>query len=227
MERHRQMTDEERLRAYKLRGEGNTYQAIADTLSQEAEDGRQFDRATIYRACRAMPRSHLDEPFQWHRLEEYGLPWEASSYLLTMWRDGQEGKLLPTKKRYVMPPPSVREVRWWWRIHLADPDTDMRGVWATAQQFVARELLHALLDKTVDMSDLMAYLAYRPWTDGEHLSTYLRAVKEGRIPAVKQFSMDLLDRAVDELPDDVRDRYFFMVPAAGDDLSDDEQGDEK
>ena len=32
----------------------------------------------------------LDEPFQWHRLGEYDLPWEASAFLLQMWGNVKE-----------------------------------------------------------------------------------------------------------------------------------------
>ena len=84
MEHYRQMWDSEKIKAYQLRREGMSFQTIADNLSKDADDGRKFDRATILRVCRSMPDSPLEQPFEWHRLEEYGLPWEASGYLLKM-----------------------------------------------------------------------------------------------------------------------------------------------
>ena len=79
---------------------------------------------------------------------------------------------------------------------------------------------------------LMAELAYRLRADREHGYSYRQAVEDGRIPPIKRFSMDLLAQAVDELPDGAKDRYFFMVPTAGDLTRpilepDDEQGNEK
>ena len=84
MERYRQMWDSEKIMAYQLRREGRSFQTIADILSKDADDGRKFNRATILRVCRSMPDSPSDQPFEWHRLEEYVLPWEASEYLLKM-----------------------------------------------------------------------------------------------------------------------------------------------
>ena len=88
--RYRQMKDSEKIRASQLRGDGETYQGIANILSQEAEDGRKFDRATVYRVCRSIPNLPLDQPFEWHRLDEYTLPWEAGGYILDMWREIQK-----------------------------------------------------------------------------------------------------------------------------------------
>jgi hypothetical protein len=78
------MTNKEKLRAHALRREGLSYAEIAETLSDESEDGRKFDRATIYRVCKNMPVSPLDAAFEWHKLEEHGIPWEASSFIMEM-----------------------------------------------------------------------------------------------------------------------------------------------
>jgi hypothetical protein len=84
MDRYRQMTNKEKLRAHALRREGLAYENIAETLSREAEDRRKFDRATICRVCKNMPVSPLDTAFEWHKLEEYGIPWEASGFIMDM-----------------------------------------------------------------------------------------------------------------------------------------------
>ena len=128
MERFRQMTHKEKLRAYNLRREGHSYQSIADMLSNDAEDGRKFDRSTIYRVCQSMPSLPVDEPFELIDLEEYGIPWEASAYLLEMWAFAQEHSYFPEIPKYVVwqiPKESFRQARWWWRVHLAAPDLSL------------------------------------------------------------------------------------------------------
>ena len=187
--RYRQMRDPEKIRASKLRRQGMSYQAIADALSDEAKDGRRFDRATIYRVCRAMPESPLDEPFEWHRLEEYELPWEAGAYLLETWRIVMDGEINQFKELGQVLP-TVRQVKWWWRIHQAAPEIGSKSdVWFLAQRFVNRELTHQVLNKPLFLADLEANLAYKPWEGWpenlERFEAYMKAVSEGRIPQIQ------------------------------------------
>lgn len=127
--------------------------------------------------------TQLDKEFEWHKLEDYDLPWEACSFLLPMWSWVKESGPFPTRG-FHFPSPSAREVRWWWRIHLVDLELDYMWVWTIAQWFVARELIHDLLDGPLELADLEAYLAYRPWRK-DNLAIYRRAVEDGRIPVVK------------------------------------------
>ena len=134
--------------------------------------------------------AHLDGPFAWHKLEKYGLPWEASAYLLEMWAFVREGKVMSVfPKESRMLSPTVREMIWARRVHLATPDVGMRDVWLLAERFVYRELCHEVLGERLDMADLEAQLAYRPWEgwpdNEERLDIYRRLVGDGRIPALK------------------------------------------
>ena len=172
-----------------------SYEAIADILSNDSEDGRKFDRATIYRAYKSMPELPIDAQFQWHKMdnEEYDLPWEASAYLLELWRFTVERGVYSLEE---MDLPTVREVRWRWRIHLADLDLDMSGVLSLAWAFWAREIMQDLLEVPMELDDLEALLAYKPWQNNEMFEDYLRAIREQRIPFINGFSIDEMDKKI-------------------------------
>ena len=88
------MTASEKKKAKELRRSGLSHQVIADTLRDESIDKREFDRTTIYRACRSMPDLPIDEPFQWRNIQDYGLPWESSAYILDFWAQAIELSLI-------------------------------------------------------------------------------------------------------------------------------------
>src|SRR5918996_4513578 len=63
---------------------------------------------------------HLAAAFDWHRLEEYGLPWESSNFLLKMWaeiNEGDPGFDSGDSWRYTGRTGglTVREAKWAWR----------------------------------------------------------------------------------------------------------------
>ena len=94
--------------------------------------------------------------FEWHRLQEYGLPWESSDILLSVWK-----RVCHMREDSSTPLPTVRQARWWWRVHLAAPDvTDPMDLFLLAQRFVIREILSDLLGQSAEMRDLDAHLAY-------------------------------------------------------------------
>ncbi|MDP6495748.1 MAG: hypothetical protein QGI09_10120, partial [Dehalococcoidia bacterium] len=80
--------------------------------------------------------------------------------------------------------PEVRRVKWWWRIHSAATDLDMRDVFWLAHRFVERELANELLGEKLEFDDLEAFLAYRPWKGPEKEMAYLVAIDDKRINAV-------------------------------------------
>ena len=188
------MTDPEKLRVAKLRREGYSYAAIAEMLSEEAEDGRRFDRATIYRVARAMPPTPKDDPFQWHLVEEYGLPWEASRFVLDVFLHyrRQESRFHTDHPDVQRPPnyncgPSVREVLWCWRVHLALPEEPIEHVAGWADDLALRELARDVFADPFDIAGIEAWFAYRPWIDEEHQREYDQDVGSGIIPARPPF----------------------------------------
>ena len=135
----------------------------------------------------------LDEPFQWHRLGEYDLPWEASEFLLQMWGYVKElSRDLEWSLQYSapLPAPTARQAKWWWRVHQAAPDQDNLFVWMWATQLLQCDLFKDILKKTVDVSGIEAYLAYRAWQSPKQQTDYDQAVKDRRIPPLPAAARD-------------------------------------
>lgn len=153
----------------------------------------------------------VDAPFNWHKLDSIGVPWDASAYVLEMWawvlEDGPFNGTTTTHR------PSMREVKWWWRVHLADPDMNMFGVWRMAQGFTAREIASDYLNGPVYFDDLQATLAYKPSQSAEKWKIYLDAVEAGRIPASGYVSPEGETQLLEELLPDAQD-YFEIVGEA-------------
>jgi hypothetical protein len=201
MYHYRQMTNKEKLRANALRREGRTYADIADVLSDESEDGRKFDRATIYRVCKNMPESPLDDPFRWYQIKEHGIPWEASGFIMQMLDGAYHARQWTIENRETLGQgaleftPTFREVIWWWRVHEATPEiaqqvgrlADIRSL---GDLFVTREIAHELLALPLETADLEACLALKPWLNEERHSNYHKMVELGVVPPV---NVEILD----------------------------------
>ena len=186
----------QRLRAFQLYHDGYGPAATLNKLREE------FERPVSTRTVATWVKEfkvqveetglNLDAPFEWHRLEEYGLPWEASDYLLEILWLHQNGKIVRSPSAPA-PTPSVRQVRWWWRIHKAVPTIGKRDTWFLALRFMLRELAHDVLNLPLDVADLEAHLAYKPW-DEDRREIYNKAVEDGRIPGLKDFH-DVINEA--------------------------------
>ena len=181
----RWLTDDEKLLAHMLRQNGYSYERIAGVISEVAKDGHRPNRSTIYRAIKNMPESSEDIPFEWHRMAEYSLPWEASHYLLEMWAKVNEGEAGFTLGSIYNERLTVRQAKWCWRVHLSAPDLEFKDTWLKAQDFVYEERHHDSLGKPFDTLDLQADLAYGEWRSEDHRNRYHKAINEGRIHAKK------------------------------------------
>jgi hypothetical protein len=123
----------------------------------------------------------MDEPFQWHKLEQYGIPWEASGYLLTLWHgiwNGDLERLFSTEEAKRI---TAREVLWWWRVHLTAPDISPAHTLMWAGRFVNNEIYHLVTDTEPDFEGFYQALAYRSSEGEEQAEAHQRAVEERRI----------------------------------------------
>lgn len=159
-------------------------------LRDEAEDGRKFDRATIYRVCKKYPASREDELFQWHRMAEYSLPWEASPFLLQVLylylrHESQLYEEHPGIERPKPPRghgPTVREMLWCWRVHCAMPDLPPGTVIGWAGQLTNADIAQNVFGDPYDWTGVQALLAYKPWENKERRREYAEDIKGGIIP---------------------------------------------
>ena len=175
-------------RAYELYQENLGPTAIFDKLCEGFE--KPVSARTVSAWLRGFKElgkgvNDLDAPFEYHRMGEYGLPWEAGGYLMEMWAWAREFWAdLAEKLGDTEPPhPTVRRACWWWRVHSLVPEESMFDVYIWAQAFSWRELRHDVLDETVDMTGLSAYLAYRPWESAGKRFAYVQAVGHQRVPS--------------------------------------------
>ena len=196
------LSQEKEDREGKLKTIDDVYFEIEE-LWEEGRIPRKVGRGSVQR-CREkwiqLPVAvrRRDQPFEWNELEEYGLPWEAGNYLLQMWVSVKEGEAFKVMDaRFVIPPPTVRQARWWWRVHLAAPDLRPHETWCLAQRFSNREVAYDLLNKPFHIADLEAHLAYRPWESPGKLSIYRKAIGKGAIPAISVKSMEWFDIATE------------------------------
>ena len=183
-------------RAYDLYRAGLGPTAIFDKLDGEFEDPVSPRTVSNWmRGFRELKDSVVarDSPFEWHRMEEYGLPWEASRWLLDLWSVQTHGG---------RPLPTVREVQWWWRAYQAAGDLPT-GNWSTwdafqiAKAFISRELAHDLLGEPMHVADLELLVAVRPWESDELKQDYYERVEEEPVlrvqgnPLRRDFPSDL------------------------------------
>ena len=132
-------------RAYQLYHDKLGPTAIFDKLCEEFENPVSARTVSAWmRGFRGLTEEvkKLDVPFEYHRMQEYGLPWEASRYVLRLW--AFVTSMWPIFYKSA-PRPTFREVRWWWRVHLAVPELDFYDVWQLAWRFTLREQRHELL----------------------------------------------------------------------------------
>lgn len=148
----------------------------------------------------------LDSPFEWHLMDQYGLPWEATSclteflFMVEKWRviDGAQKAVSP--RLIIAPPFTVREAIWFWRLHQSAPEIEATtGNWLDvmilASQFVRRDMAADVLRQPRYMADLEALLLYKPYLDfgGQEVrhQAYHSAVDEGVIPTLRAYDIPL------------------------------------
>jgi hypothetical protein len=188
---------DQHLRAYQLWRTGLGPTAIEEKLSEEF--GKAVSDRTIAIWVKGFKGLNpvtvdLDAPFEWYRMDKYGLPWEASSFfmdMMTLWYLERTWLAESGPGNAVSFTPTVREAIWWWRLHQAAPEVGQQigSLWdiqLMAAQFVYREMALELLGIPMETADLEARLVLKPWLDQEHHEDYHRAINAGVIPPLKE-----------------------------------------
>ena len=164
----------------KLKAQGKTIEEIVHEMDLQ---GMKVGRASVAKYAKKF--DDLDRPFDWLAMESAGVPWAAGPYILSVWREAKIARRQANDKFVgidFFPQPSVREGRWWWRVHLALPDISNEDVYEIAGAFAAREIAHDLLDKPLNTADLQAWVAWKPYESEEAKQSYNDEIKAGTIP---------------------------------------------
>ena len=158
--------------------------------AQEKKIGRQLEKW-------GGPKNHdpLDEVFDWRRLIDAGLGWEASDVVLDLWAYDQKlsvDRENQTPGNSVNRPATMRKALWWWKVHCATGEfrenrielqnmTRTHFVWQAAEVFWLADWYESSLGISQDTSGNWAVLAYKPWGSIVRRDAYDRALDENRI----------------------------------------------
>jgi hypothetical protein len=112
--------------------------------------------------------------FRWPAgIEKGALPWEASAAALELlrWRDELPANIGGGR-------PTIREVKWFYRLRLAAPSLPIGEASARAQQLAFGEYADVVnTSAKVDVGLLDLRLAYRPWESPEHQAAWVKAAE--------------------------------------------------
>ena len=157
--------------------------------AQEKKIGRQLEKW-------GGPKNHdpLDEVFDWRRLIDAGLGWEASDVVLDLWAYDQKlsvDRENQTPGNSVNRPATMRKALWWWKVHCATGEfrenrielqnmTRTHFVWQAAEVFWLADWYESSLGISQDTSGNWAVLAYKPWGSIVRRDAYDRALDENQ-----------------------------------------------
>ena len=115
---------------------------------------------------------NLDTIFEWHKCEEYGIPWSASHKLLGLCYTCYEDQNKT---------PSGREGLWWWRISQAAPELKNGQIIQIGNDYANREIRSILQNFQESFKDLNTFITYKPYNQ-HRVREYNRALAVEDIP---------------------------------------------
>ena len=192
---HKQFT-KQKISAHKLYVLGLSHSEIL--LNLETAFGKAVSSRTLsywIKYFKGLDREHvsLDIPFELNQIGSHGLPWESGEYLCDMWFETIRNPVVTRQMISIDPnpdfayTPTVREAKWWWRIHLlAKDDFNYSDVYLISVHYVDRELISLITDTSANYSDLDGYMTYKPWRDGIRGSEYMEAIKLGNLTNISK-----------------------------------------
>jgi hypothetical protein len=172
----------------------NCAEILRGLLNDEKYAGREAeipDLRTIQRMAQPYRKKNpkpdpMDEPFQWDKLAEYGIPWEASEYLLSLWHGIWKGELVESVEEAERI--TARTVLWAWRVHLAAPDISQAHTLMWATRFAGNEIGHIVFGMELGFEAFYQSLAFRNFEGEDQAEAYDKAVDEGRVKPVTVFA---------------------------------------
>ena len=167
---------EQQIRSYKLFAKGSSQTAIHSKLMLEFMSHSVSIRTVgnWISEFKNIPQqtTYLDKVFEWHKCEEYGIPWTASHKLLGICYTSYES---PSES------PSGREALWWWRISQAAPELKNGQIIQIGNDYADREIRSILLGKDeAEFDDLNTFMVYKPYNQ-HRVREYNRATTQDKI----------------------------------------------
>ena len=109
-------------------------------------------------------------------------------------------------------------------MHLAVPDgVNTLDIYFWAEHLVRREMFSEVLDSPLDVADIEAYLAYKPWAGPDNLALYSQAVAENRVQPLPDpfYAFDFLKeikaagalKLLDDVPTNLHPEYPDVRPS--------------
>lgn len=123
-----------------------------------------------------------------------------------------------------VPELTLHEAKWVVKVHTAAPELSIHDTFWIAQDVLARERFHMLLEpeSRFDIEDIHFLLAIKPWSSGRRYTRYLRLVRSGSVPAYRFSPIADLGELQTPLPDSLASMFSagpkvqVSIPAPGD-----------
>lgn len=161
-------------------------QAIEQDAAREGRTDEMPSASTIERlrkaALQQAEKVKLEqEEFHWPQSMEFaGIPWEASRIALDLLRELDAAGV----RR-----PSVRLVKWFWRIRQAAPGISLGDAHYLAAALAVYEYAKLAGIGELELADIDRQLAYEPWLSEENLAAYVEASRRNGLPAFSEWTV--------------------------------------
>ena len=108
-----------------------------------------------------------------------------------------------------VPELTLFEANWVVKIHTASPELSIHDTFWIAQDVLARERVHMLLEpeSKFDYEDIHFLLAIKPWSSSRRYARYLRLVRSGNVPPYRFTPIADLGELQTPLPDSLLDPF--------------------
>jgi len=125
----------QKTQAYILYSSGHSQHSIIEQLKKHFEENTISLRilSRWISSFKKLPESatKLDEPFQWNKCDDYGIPWTNSLKLLELCHHYYEREDKT---------PSARQAKWWWKVSQAGPDLRANQISELGNLYAEREI---------------------------------------------------------------------------------------
>ena len=169
----------QKTQAYILYSSGHSQHSIIEQLKTHFEENTISSKilSRWISSFKKLPESaiKLDEPFQWDKCDNYGIPWTNSLKLLELCHHYYESENKT---------PSARQAKWWWKVSQAAPDLRANQIAELGNLYSEREVEGMVTGNPPIFDDLNAYITYKPYHTNR-ARTYARFINMNGVKPIK------------------------------------------